>query len=212
MRRKFKRESADHRREALIQSTLSLIATGGPEAATVRTIAEAAGVTQGLIRHYFSSKEELVGAAYERHMESLTDATSVVLEEDHGSAAGRLAAFVTAALTPPVVDAQAVALWAGFMHLVQSDPAMRAIHARTYFEFRDRLEILIGEALVEAEKPCDKALMRKSAIACNAVLDGLWFEGGALPESFEPGELPEVGLASVGAILGLDLITPARRA
>ncbi|PWW01430.1 TetR family transcriptional regulator [Hoeflea marina] len=211
MRRKFRREPADQRREALIASTLSLIARGGPEAATVRNIAEAAGVTQGLIRHYFSSKEELLGAAYERHMELLTDATGVVLEEDHASAVLRLAAFVTAGLTPPVVDAQAVALWAGFIHLVQRDPAMRAIHAHTYLEFRDQLEGLIGAALEEAGKPCDKGLLRRSAIACNAVIDGLWLEGGALPESFEAGELPEVGLASVGAILGLDLITSARR-
>ena len=153
-----------------------------------------------------------MGAAFQRHMESLTDATGAVVDEEHGSALERLAAFVVAALTPPVVDAQAVALWAGFIHLVQRDPSMRAIHARTYFEFRDQLEGLIGEALAEAEKPCGTALLRKSAIACNAVLDGLWLEGGALPESFEPGELPEVGLASVGAILGLDLITAARRA
>ena len=212
MRRKFKRESADQRRDALIASTLSLIASGGPEAATVRTIAEAAGVTQGLIRHYFASKEELVGAAYERHMETLTDATSLVLEEDHGSATRRLTAFVVAALTPPVVDAQAVALWAGFIHLVQRDPAMRAIHARTYLEFRDQLEALIGDALAEAGKPCVTEMARRLAIACNAVLDGLWLEGGALPESFEPGELPDVGLASVGAILGLDLHTETRPA
>ena len=46
---------------------------------------------------------------------------------------------------------------------------------------------------------------RRLAIACNAVIDGLWLEGGALPEAFEAGELPEIALQSVGAILGLNL-------
>ena len=47
---------------------------------------------------------------------------------------------MAAALEPPVVDAGAVALWAGFLSLVRADPAMAAIHERTYRDFRDRLE------------------------------------------------------------------------
>ncbi len=48
-------------------------------------------------------------------------------------------------------------------------------------------------------------MLRSQAIACNAVIDGLWLAGSMLPESFHPGELEQIGLASVGAILGLDL-------
>ena len=47
--------------------------------------------------------------------------------------------------------------------------------------------------------------MRRRAIAVNAVLDGLWLEGGLLPEAFAAGELAELGLAATGAILALDL-------
>ncbi len=39
-------------------------------------------------------------------------------------------------------------------------------------------------------------------------MDGLWMEGGALPGAFEPGELPRIGLTSVGAIIGLELTEP----
>jgi AcrR family transcriptional regulator len=204
-RKSFKRETADQRQDALIQSTLYLIAAGGPEAATVRTIAEHAGVTQGLIRHYFSSKEDLVSAAYERHMKSMMDLTSSVLERDYSSALARLAAFVTAALTPPVVDAQAVAIWAGFIHSVQRDEAMRAIHEKTYFRFRDRLELLITDAFQEAGITKDKTALRRDAIVCNALMDGLWLEGGVLPASFETGEVLKLGLVSMSAILGLPL-------
>jgi hypothetical protein len=44
-------------------------------------------------------------------------------------------------------------------------------------------------------------------IACNAVIDGLWMEGSALPAAFKPGELPQIGLKSIGAIIGMDLET-----
>ncbi|KAB7614266.1 TetR family transcriptional regulator [Amylibacter sp. SFDW26] len=203
-RRSFKRETADQRQKALIQSTLRLIASGGPEAATVRTISEDAGVTQGLIRHYFSSKEELFLAAYEHHMTEMTNTTSGVLAADHPSAVEHLKAFIVAALTPPVVDAQAVSIWAGFIHMVQRDPAMRAIHEKTYYHFRDELQVLVASAWTEVGIEKSQTEHRAAAIACNALLDGLWLEGGALPDSFETGELANVGLSSLGAILNVN--------
>ena len=69
---KFRREPAAQRKEALIQATLSLVAEEGVHGATVRAIADRANVTQGLIRHYFSSKEELIMAAYAYHMNAMT--------------------------------------------------------------------------------------------------------------------------------------------
>jgi TetR/AcrR family transcriptional regulator, transcriptional repressor of bet genes len=55
-RRKFRREGEERRREALMaQRRWNLMAEGGVSGATVRAIAERAGVTPGLIRHYFES-------------------------------------------------------------------------------------------------------------------------------------------------------------
>ncbi|MDE4134831.1 TetR family transcriptional regulator C-terminal domain-containing protein [Phaeobacter sp. QD34_3] len=204
-RRKFTREAPEARKTALIEATLDLVADKGLRGATVRAIAERADVTQGLIRHYFSSKEELISAAYDHHMTGLTELAARLANRNGGSALERLAAFVTASLTPPVVDARSVALWAGFLNTVQQDPDMHRIHAKTYTDFRDRLEALIADALREAGTPIDAATLRRHAIAANAVIDGLWLEGGALPEAFEPGELPRIGLTSVGAITGLNL-------
>ena len=204
-RRKFKRESAEARREALIRAALDLVAEHGVRGATVRGIAERADVTQGLIRHYFRSKEDLITAAYEYHMTQMTDLTEGPASQLRGAARDRLVAFVVASLTAPVVDPQSIALWASFLNKVQNDPAMKAIHARTYADFRDRLEALIAAALDEAGQAPEAGRLRHLAIACNAVIDGLWLEGGALPDAFEPDELPKIGLTSVGAIVGLNL-------
>ena len=82
---------------------------------------------------------------------------------------------------------------------------MRDTHERTYYKFRDRLEVLIAAVLNEAGQPRTPQELRHLAIACNAVIDGLWMEGGVLPSAFAPDELPEIGIGSVGAILGIDL-------
>ncbi|MEY8843186.1 TetR/AcrR family transcriptional regulator [Cribrihabitans sp. XS_ASV171] len=202
-RRKFTRESEARRREDLILATLSLIAETGVRSATVRGIAARASVTQGLIRHYFATKEELIVAAYDYHMKRMTDAVAQTGEA--ASARDRLRDFVSASLSPPVVDPGWVALWAAFLSEAIHDPQMQDTHENTYRYFRDQLEALIMAVLDESGDTADSDTCRDLAIACNAVLDGLWLEGGALPGKFGEGALVKIGLRSVGAILGLPL-------
>lgn len=201
-RRPYRRESEERRRDDLISAALHLVSEGGPQAATVRAIAQRAGVTSGLIRHYFSSKEELTRAAYQRLMDRMTADSAIVLEGGPDDPIARLAWFVAASISPPVVDPVAVGLWAGFLHGVQRDTAMRDVHIATYLGFRDVLQSLI-EAL---PRTVPSTQLRSDAIACNAIIDGLWLEGSVLPEAFATDEIVNIGLASVGAILKIDLM------
>lgn len=201
-RRSFIRDTEENRREALIAATQALVAEGGPQAATVRAIAARAGVTPGLIRHYFGSKDELTRAAYTALVDGMTDKGADALAGVGADPGERLAAFVAASLRPPVVDARAVGLWAGYLHQVQQDAALLAQHERSYLRYRDQLQALIAD-LDRAD--VTTAQLRQEAIACNAVLDGLWLEGSVLPRGFEPGELVRIGLRSISAILGVDL-------
>ncbi len=202
-RRKFTREGAEVRKEALIQATLDLVAEQGVAGATVRAISDRAEVTQGLVRHYFHSKEALIQAAFAHHMRSLTDLAEA--SSGGADATDRLAGFLRASLEPPVVEPRALALWSGFMSRVPAEPEMRQIHAESYVYFRDKLEGLIAAALRDAGRDPSPAELRRLAIACNAVADGLWLEGGALPDAFATGELAEIGLEAVGKLLELPL-------
>lgn len=202
-RRSFRREGEDRRREDLVAATLALVSEGGPEAATLRAIADRAGVTAGLIRHYFGSKEELLRAAFLDMMTRMTADSGAGLEAAPADPAAQLAAFVAGSLRPPVLDGRRVVLWAGFLHLVRRDSAMRDVHEMTYHAYRSRLEALIA-ALPRRAAP---ARTRADAIACNAVIDGLWMEGSILPDGFAPGEIVTIGLTACGAILHTDLLS-----
>lgn len=202
-RRRFTREEPETRRAHLIAAVLDIMAEAGPAAATVRAIADAAGLSPGMIRHHFASKEDLVNAAYRAHMARQIEGAERALGP--GTARERLRRFVSGSLTPPVVDPRAISLWAAFLHMVRRDPAMRATHEATYLAYRDRLQGLIAATLAESGRIPGRAELRRLAIACNAVIDGLWLEGGLLPEAFASGEIEALGLDSVGALLGLDL-------
>lgn len=201
-RRAYRRESEETRRADLIAATQDLVAEGGPEAATVRAIAARAGVTAGLIRHYFQSKDELTRAAYLSLMDGMTAKGSDALEGVGAQPEERLAAFVSASLRPPVLDVGAVVLWAGYMHKVRNDPDLLRVHEGAYVTYRDTLQSLIAVL----PRTASAAQLRAEAIACNAVIDGLWLEGSILSHSFAPGEIVTIGLRSVGAILGVDLL------
>jgi len=60
-------QQAEQRRTQLIDTALALFSQRGVEATRVSDIAESAGVAQGLLYHYFSSKDELLAAIIERH-------------------------------------------------------------------------------------------------------------------------------------------------
>lgn len=55
------------RRNQLIDTALSVFAEKGLEGATVKELSKAAGVAQGLMYHYFRSKQDLLEAVRERH-------------------------------------------------------------------------------------------------------------------------------------------------
>ncbi|MCA0205573.1 TetR/AcrR family transcriptional regulator [Pararhodobacter sp.] len=202
-RRPFQRAGEEARRTALIEATLDLIAEGGPQAATVRAIALRAGVTPGLIRHYFATKEDLVAAAHETLMTGLTEASAARLDDLPDDPLARLAGFVANAVSPPVTDPRAVALWAASMQLVPRDAAMRKVHEATYLGFRDRLQGMIADALTAAGRRDEDT--RALAIAGNALLDGLWIEAGALPDHFQANELKSIAIKAFSRLLDLKL-------
>ncbi|MFI6900697.1 TetR/AcrR family transcriptional regulator [Nonomuraea sp. NPDC050394] len=55
-----RREQAEWRREQLLDAALRVFAAKGVDGASVKDLAEAAGVTPGLLYRYFDSKEALV--------------------------------------------------------------------------------------------------------------------------------------------------------
>ncbi|WP_198174187.1 TetR/AcrR family transcriptional regulator [Mesorhizobium xinjiangense] len=204
-RRKFRREGEERRRQDLIEATLDCVAEHGLEGATVRAIALRAGVTAGLIRHYFPGKEDLLQAAYATIVKRMTEQAKAALVMEDSSPHRRLAAFVAANLAAPIIDVRIFSLWAGFIGRVHADPDLAATHREGYLGFRDEVEALVAEVLAADGRTATQSELRRHAIAINAVIDGLWIEGCMAGEMFGAGELAHTGLEAVEALLGVEL-------
>ncbi|MET0358266.1 MAG: TetR family transcriptional regulator, partial [Pararhizobium sp.] len=141
-RRSYTRASEAERREDLILATLDCIAESGIQGATVRQIATRAGVTAGLIRHYFTGKDQMLEAAYRAVMTGMTK-LAIEASEKGETARARLRRFIVANVTPPVTDPRTLSLWAAFISHIQTDQTFAAIHRENYLAFLTALETLL---------------------------------------------------------------------
>lgn len=204
-RRSFHHESEDVRRQDLISATLDCIVDNGIQGATVRQIAERAGVTPGLIRHYFVSKDLMLQAAYREVVYTMFETAAKAADDEASSASERLRVFVLSNFKAPIIDQRMLSLWATFISQTGVDPALAAIHRESYLSYRNTLESLLEDAFRDAGKDTDADERRGLAIAINGLIDGLWLEGCMAGDLFQEGELGRIALKTVERLTGLPL-------
>jgi len=177
----------------------------GLQAATVRNVAARAGVSNGLIRHYFSTKDHMIQAAYRATISGMTVSAKAAVKDIADNPALQLRLFISANLGPPVVDERTLSLWASFISLIHVDEKMAEIHRQGYLDFRKVVEGLIRNLFAEVDRPCSQQECERYAIKINATIDGLWLEGCLAHDIFASGELMEIGIEAVEAIIGISL-------
>jgi AcrR family transcriptional regulator len=201
-RRSFHRAGEGERRNDLIAATLDSISEHGLEGATVRDIAARAGVTGGLIRHYFSGKDEMLQAAYRAVLSSMTQTAMAALDDGDDEPQGRLRRYIIANVSPPIADAKALSLWAAFISRVRSDDEFARIHRENYQTLLGILEALVSAVLDAHSRRPDLDGCKKLAIGINGLIDGLWLEASLASDLFDGGSLQQIALDAVDALLG----------
>lgn len=177
-RQAFTRESADARRAALIEATAACLAERGLAGTNVRAICAGAGVSPGLLRHYFSGIDELIAATYRATSDRMDAIFAAAVESAGRDPRARLTAYLTASFRPPVTDPELLGAWTAFWALARSDARMVRIHAESYAGYRARLSELLAACGVAA------AEAGKLAVMLTAMVDGLWLELSLDPDSF----------------------------
>lgn len=166
----FTRAAPDDRRQSLIEACARVLAAKGAAGVSVRAICAEAGVSPGLLRHYFGGVSDAIAATYRwtgvRIGAALLDAVAGAGDDPRA----RLLAYLTASFRPPIASPDLLASYVAFWSLTRSDALVAAVRAEVYGDFRAGLEALIRDyrpALPETRLP---------AIALTALIDGLWLE------------------------------------
>ncbi len=177
------RTDAPDRRRDLIAATLRSIAEHGFADATVERICASAGVSRGLISHYFDGKDDLLLATFRQLTDELGAETVRLARARGGGPVERLRAAVEVSFRPPVFDAAKMSVWLAFWSEARTRPALRALNRDLYRGYRAAITRLMAEAAREHGVALDA---HRAAVALTALIDGLWLEWSLDPDAFSP--------------------------
>jgi len=167
------------RRRQLIEATIASIHEYGFADTTVARISAAAGVSTGIVHHYFDGKADLLEATMRWLMADLRRQVVDRLARARTPTA-RLKAITDGNFAPGQFSQQAVAAWIAFWaHAAQTPELGRLQHINT-----ERLQSNLRHAL-KALMPPERAA--RTALGMAALIDGLSVrcalsQGGLAPE------------------------------
>src|SRR5688500_3213270 len=172
---RFKREAPEKRRADLVQAAIRCLAEGGMAAFKMERIAAKAGVSLGLLPHYFKSKTELLTAVYRaalyedvnRKIADLDDKDAV------GSPAQRLCRIVDAIIDPDYLKPANLTVWLALWGEIVVNPELRLVHRTLYRSYLKSLGVLIGEVAGQRRRTVNATEIARSL---QALIDGLFLE------------------------------------
>lgn len=183
---KFRRAAPAVRREALVEATLRCLKKYGHEGVSIRRISAEAGVSIGLINHHFPNKSGLIAETYESLARSLRESAHELSSGKGATPRERLTGFFQASFAPTLVDPELFNVWIVFWSMVAHSEEIRAVHDRTYDDYRAVLESLLSELARAGDVP--KFKLKQAAIGLSALMDGLWVELSLSPSTVKPAD------------------------
>lgn len=168
------------RRRQLIEATIDTIHEVGFANASLQSIARRAGVSPGLVAHYFRDKEGLLEATLRQLAADLGRGAARRLAAA-ATPYERLLAVVEANLEPAQFDRRIATVWLAFWGQVLHSPRLR----RVQMVYEKRLASNLRHAFRQIVPRADAARL---AEATAALIDGLWLRATLSVEPSDPDE------------------------
>ena len=155
------------RRRQMIEATMACILQDGVGKASMQRIARHAGITSGLIVHYFDDKDGLLEAVY-RDLYRRLGAETLLRLRRAKSPAKRLKAILDAQVCDEMLRPEVVATWCAIYTKIPEKPALARLE-RLY-------ERRLNSNLVHALRQLGLSRREATEIAeeLMSLIDGLW--------------------------------------
>lgn len=167
------------RRSQLIAATLEAVDQVGMGDASIAYIARLAGVSNGIISHYFKDKNGLLEATMRHLMLALSTAVRTrraALEDD--SPRAHLRAMIDGNFDDSQVNGPAIKTWLAFWAASMHHPSLRRLQRINDHRLYSNLCGQFRQVLAPAQA-------RAAARGLAALIDGLWLRGALSGEAFD---------------------------
>lgn len=150
------------RREQILRSASHTIAQRGIKSLRIADVAADAGLSPGIIHYYFTNKQSLTRAAFERNFERSLARRAAILNSNE-AAPQKLRSVVDAFLPDDDETVEAWHVWAELWVEGLHDPDLQALNERAYGEWRSIISMIIragqGAGQIEQGNPVELANM-----------------------------------------------------
>ena len=168
------------RRPQLIRAAIKVIGQVGMSRASVAVIGRTAGVSPGIISHYFGGKDGLLEATMRFILKDLADITRATLDKtSKEDPLGRVLAIVESNFSGGQVSSDVTSTWLAFWSRAMHDPALYRLQQVNEKRLLSYLRAELKRMLVVDEA-------RSVAIAVAALIDGIWLRGALTPKGINP--------------------------
>ena len=164
------RQAPDIRRQDLLAVTIRCLATLGPRGATGREICRQAGVSHGLLRHYFSNPENLLLETYQELCDNFIGRFAEEVEAEHPDPWTTIDRLFEVHFSEEWSNPDILGAWIAFWTLVRSNPDFAEVSRH----YNERLQSLLDRAV--ARLPQGPVPPRDMATLISATMDGLWLD------------------------------------
>jgi len=168
----------ESRRKELIEAAIHVIAKHGRAGCTVGRVAQAAGLSQGLMNFHFKSIDRLLAAAFDHLAAEFDTVWRTRIAEAGPQPWARLEAMIEAYFAPEVFTPEKLAVW--FTFWVDADLRDQFRSAAVKVERRYHRDV---EAEI-ARLSRDQDAVSLTAVL-TAMVDGYWLQALLYPKTFK---------------------------
>ncbi len=161
------------RRRQLIDATIASIHRHGLAETTISRISARAGVSSGIVHHYFDGKDKLLEATMRALLDGLRTAVLGRLAGAKGPRR-RIEAVIDGNFAPEQFSPQAVTAWLAFWAQVPHSPALARLQRINAGRLQSNLRHALKQLL-----PAARAA--PAALGLGALIDGLWLRCALTP-------------------------------
>jgi TetR/AcrR family transcriptional regulator, transcriptional repressor of bet genes len=174
------------RRQQLIHATLEAVDQVGMGDASIALIARLAGVSNGIISHYFQDKNGLIEATMRHLMTALSDSVQNrrnALRDDHPRA--HLQVIIEGNFDATQVNGPAMKTWLAFWATSMHQPSLHRLQRINDHRLYSNLCCQFRRVLTLSDA-------RSAARGLAALIDGLWLRGALSGDAFDTEQAQQI--------------------
>ena len=175
----MRKEIPEKRKEQLINAAFETIGDIGLAGITLSQVAREAGMSTGIVSHYFGDKEGLLNATMRKILRDLRDGIAECrANAPRQDVRAQLFAIIDANFHPSQTSANSMRAWLDFWAASMHNSVLRRLQ-----RLNDRR--LYSNICWQFRQVMSPELARKSARGLAALIDGLWLRGSLTGKDFD---------------------------